>query len=101
MPRSTPPPRRWQDRGAQTEPAPWVIREPLRSTIGTQTDVFTDPMQQEEFVAAVQPQSALHVAVSAPEQYDIGGGERAPRLPGGDFRLKLYDEKYVFQAGTL
>ena len=54
VPPSTPPPRRWKDCGAQTEPAPWVIREPQRSTIGTQTDVFTDPMQLEEFVVAVQ-----------------------------------------------
>ena len=51
-PPSTPPPRR--STSTQTQPAPWARwHEPRRSTIGTQTDVFTDPMQLEEFVAAV------------------------------------------------
>ena len=52
-PPSTPPPRR--STSTQTQPAPWARwHEPRRSTIGTQTDVFTDPMQEEEFLAAVR-----------------------------------------------
>jgi hypothetical protein len=47
-PRSTPPPRQ----ATRTQPEPW--REPLRSTIGTQTDDFVDITQNKNFMAQVQ-----------------------------------------------
>ena len=33
-----------------------------------------------------------------PEYHDISSDR--PRLPGGDFRWKLHDERYLFQAGN-
>ena len=56
-PPSTPPPRQ----ATRTQPEPW--REPLRSTIGTQTDDFVDITQNKDFMAQVQRAVVEHLDV--------------------------------------
>ena len=56
-PPSTPTPRQV----TRTQPEPW--REPLRSTIGTQTDDFVDITQNKDFMAQVQRAVVEHLDV--------------------------------------
>ena len=56
-PPSTPTPRQ----ATRTQPEPW--REPLRSTVGTQTDDFVDITQNKDFMAQVQRAVVEHLDV--------------------------------------